>query len=350
MLGLRGEPQAGRAPTRYLRMGVIGSATRNRCSSRCRVGRRDGGDWVKPNMWPLLKRHVGVPLDRAHRCPEFYPMTRGRRWPVILLPGGILPAQPAYQRPLAELGEAADARTRDLEMYAAASVPPPGYSLETEVEGIEGLADGSGFDTPHLVGDPAGGASSLAFAASYPERLRSLTLMEPARTGRTGQTSKEAAVFDPFRTIPGLPPDKIMPVVIETQLAPLVEPPASLPGPRPTWMPSRLLAIGGFLAAFDADEPDVEVLRAFDRPVYFALGGRGNPGLYARIAARLGDVFSDFMLDVHEDRHHFRSTAPLGVRPTGGCLAAALDSGGINPGLDGRMNELIFTAQGGKWR
>ena len=35
-------------------------------------------------------------------------------------------------------------------MYAAASVPPPGYSLETEVEGIEGLADGSGFSYTRL--------------------------------------------------------------------------------------------------------------------------------------------------------------------------------------------------------
>jgi pimeloyl-ACP methyl ester carboxylesterase len=246
-------------------------------------------------------------------------VTRERRWPVILLPGGILPAQPAYQALLAELGDDVEARAKDLEMYADASVPPPSYSLETEVEGIHRLAESAGFETFHLVGYSAGGASSLAFASRYPDRLRSLALMEPAWAGRTGQTSEEAAVFDRFRAIPDLPPDRIMPAFIGTQLAPGVEPPDP-PLEPPPWMPSRLAAIGSFMAAFDAYEPDFGVLRGFDRPVYFALGGRGNPDLYARIAARLGEVFPDFTLDIYDDRHHF--DPPHRVEPAR--LAAAL--------------------------
>lgn len=111
-----------------------------------------------------------------------------------------------------------------------------------------------------------------------------------------------------------------MPAFVRTQLAPGVEPPASPPGPPPPWMPSRLAGIGGFMAAFDAFEPDFEVLRRFDRPVYFALGGRGNPDLYTRMAKRLADVFSDFTLDIFEDRHHF--DPPHRVEPAR--LAAAL--------------------------
>jgi hypothetical protein len=41
------------------------------------------------------------------------------------------------------------------------------------------------------------------------------------------------------------------------------------------------------MGAFDAFEPDFDALRRFDRPVYFALGGRGNPDLYARMATSL---------------------------------------------------------------
>lgn len=96
-----------------------------------------------------------------------------------------------------------------------------------------------------------------------------------------------------------------MPAFIATQLAAGVEPPTSPPGPPPPWMASRLVAIAGFTGAFDAYEPDFDVLRAFDRPVYFALGGRGNPDLYPRMAARLGEVFPDITLDVYDDRHHF---------------------------------------------
>lgn len=129
--------------------------------------------------------------------------------------------------------------------------------------------------------------------------------MKPAWAGRMGQPSDKVAVYDRFRAIPKLSPDEIMPVFIGTQLTPGVEPPSSSAGPPPPWMPSRLLAIGGFMAAFDTYEPDFDALRRFERPVYFALGGRGDPDLYARMAARLRKVLPDFTLEVYEDRHHF---------------------------------------------
>ena len=242
------------------------------------------------------------------------------RWPVVLLPGAVLPAQPAYQALLAELGDSVDARAKDLEMYAGETVPPPGYGLETEVEGIGRVADEAGFRTFHLVGYSAGGASSLAFASRYLDRLRSLALMEPAWAGREGQTPEEMAVFDRFRAIPQMPPDQRTSAFVLAQLAPGVEPPPPAPGPPPPWMPSRLAAIAAFMAAFDEFEPAWEVLRRFDRPVYFAVGGRSNPDDFARIAERLAGVFADFTLDVFEVRHHF--DPPHRVEPAR--LAAAL--------------------------
>ena len=104
------------------------------------------------------------------------------RWRVILLPGGVLPAEPAYKNLLAELGGDVDARTKDLEVYAA-DRPPPDFSLDTEIGGITGVADTAGFDRFHLVGYSGGGASSLAFTAAYPDRVLSLALLEPAWAG-----------------------------------------------------------------------------------------------------------------------------------------------------------------------
>lgn len=232
-------------------------------------------------------------------------MARRPPWPVILLPGGVLPADAAYKALLAELGVDVDAHPKDLEMYAGPLVPPPGYTLEAEVEGVRRIADDAGFATFHLVGYSAGGASSLAFASRYPERLQSLALMEPAWAGRAGQTPEEAAVFDRFRAIARLPADEVMGAFVRTQLAVGVEPPAPPPGPPPPWMASRSAGIGGFIAAFDAYQPDLAVFRRFGRPVYYALGGLSNPDLYARIAARLGDLFPDFTLETYPDRHHF---------------------------------------------
>jgi pimeloyl-ACP methyl ester carboxylesterase len=232
-------------------------------------------------------------------------MAAARRWPVVLLPGAVLPAGPAYQALLAELGDDVDARAKDLEMYAGETVPPPGYGLETEVEGVSRLADDAGFGTFHLVGYSAGGAASLAFASRYPERLRSLALMEPAWAGRSGQSAQEAAVYDRIRVLRELPAELVMPEFVRAQLADGVEPPAPPPGLPPPWMASRLAAIATIQSAFDAYQPDLDGLRRFDRPVCFVLGGRSNPDLYARIAERLGEVFTDFTLDVYDDRHHF---------------------------------------------
>ena len=247
-------------------------------------------------------------------------MTYELPWPVVLLPGGVLPAQPAYQALLAALGDDVDARAKDLEMYAGETVPPPGYSFDVEVEGIRRVADEAGFETFHLVGYSAGGAASLVFASRHPGRLRSLALLEPGWAGREGQTPEEAAVFARFRALRGLPADEVMPAFVRHQLAPGVAPPPAPPGPPPPWMPSRLAGIGWFTAGLDTVEPDFEVLREFARPVYFALGGRSNPDLYARIASRLSRIFPDFTLDVFEDRHHF--DPPHRVEPIR--LAAAL--------------------------
>ena len=104
------------------------------------------------------------------------------RHAVVLLPGGVLPAEPAYAALLEVLGERVDAVVKDLEVYAD-DEPPPDYSLDTEVEGILREADAHGFDRFHLVGYSGGGASSLAFAAEHGERLLSLALLEPAWAG-----------------------------------------------------------------------------------------------------------------------------------------------------------------------
>jgi pimeloyl-ACP methyl ester carboxylesterase len=97
---------------------------------------------------------------------------------VILLPGAVLPADLAYGALLEALGDEVEAVAKELEVYAGEE-PPPEYTLDVEIEGILRAAEASGFERFHLVGYSGGGASSLAFAARHPERLRSLALLEP---------------------------------------------------------------------------------------------------------------------------------------------------------------------------
>jgi pimeloyl-ACP methyl ester carboxylesterase len=214
-----------------------------------------------------------------------------------------LPAEPAYAKLREVLGERVEAVAKDLELYAGAQ-PPPGYSLGNEVEGLLRECDKRGFDRFHLVGYSGGGASSLAFAALHGDRLLSLALLEPAWAGNE-RTPAEQALWQRFRELEGLPPDQFMAGFTRLQLAPGVEPPPRPDGPTPPWMAKRPAGLRAIMAAFDDGELDLGELRAFDKPVYFAVGGRSNPDYYVRMAERLATIFPDFTIETFPERHHF---------------------------------------------
>jgi pimeloyl-ACP methyl ester carboxylesterase len=222
----------------------------------------------------------------------------------ILLPGGVLPAELAYGALLEALGGEVRAEPKDLEVYAGEE-PPPDYSLDAEVEGVLRTAAASGFDCFHLVGYSAGGAAALAFAATHPERLLSLALLEPAWAGNEDLDPSERAVAQEVEGVMALPAEELMPAFVRVQLAPGVDPPPPPPGPPPPWMKTRPAGLRAIVGAFNSGELDLDALRRYRQPVYFALGGLSNPDFYAKRAERLSRVFPDFTVEVFEGRHHF---------------------------------------------
>jgi pimeloyl-ACP methyl ester carboxylesterase len=130
---------------------------------------------------------------------------------VILLPGAVLPADLAYGALLEALGDDVEAVAKELEIYAA-DEPPPDSVLDVEIDGILRAAQASGFDRFDLVGYSAGGAASLAFAATHPERLRSLALLEPAWAGTQGLDPAEEAAWREY--------DRINPEVVGSNPTP----------------------------------------------------------------------------------------------------------------------------------
>jgi pimeloyl-ACP methyl ester carboxylesterase len=215
-----------------------------------------------------------------------------------------MPADLAYGRLIEELGDDVDAIAKDLELYAGPE-PPVGYTLDHEIAGVLRTADNAGFDHFHLVGYSGGGASSLAFAAKQPERLLSLAVFEPAWMGNDDLSAEEQEVWREVDRVAALPPEEMMSAFMAVQLAPGVEPAPPPPGPPPPWMATRPAGIKAFIGAVRSAILDLEALRAFTQPVYFALGGKSNPNYFARTAERARAIFRNFTLDVFDERHHF---------------------------------------------
>jgi hypothetical protein len=103
-------------------------------------------------------------------------LTSNGRPPVMFLPGAINPAAVTYGPLLEVLKDEIRPLLKDLEVYAADTLPPE-YSLEWEIEGIKRAAEAAEMMSFHLI--EYFGGPSLAFTPRYPEWVRSLALIEP---------------------------------------------------------------------------------------------------------------------------------------------------------------------------
>ena len=223
---------------------------------------------------------------------------------VLMLPGGVLPADLAYAGLIDALGDDADAVAKDLELYRSEQ-PPPGWDLGHEVDGLLRAADARGWDTFHLVGYSGGGAVALTTAATRPERLLSLALLEPAWAGRQGRSRREEDSWTAFEALEGLPPQEYMAGFLRLNIEAGVDPPPPPPGPPPPWMARRPAGLAAFVTAFAEADIDPAALERFRRPVLYVLGGLSRQDHYGEIAKRLAGLFPDFTLEVFEGRHHF---------------------------------------------
>jgi pimeloyl-ACP methyl ester carboxylesterase len=228
-----------------------------------------------------------------------------RKPPVILVPGGVMPAALSYGMLLGVVNAKIQAVPKELEVYKSAT-PPAGYKLDMEVEGIRQTADSNGFTRFHLVGYSAGGASSLAFVAQYPERVMSLVLVEPAWAGNEGLTAEDVADWAEMDRLMSLPPDQRMSAFARWQMRPGIEPPRLPlpPDPPPAWMAQRLGGLLAIAGAFKSYSLDRERWRSFQDPVYFSLGSLSTR-FYERMAKMLKRYFTNFRLEVYEGRSHY---------------------------------------------
>ena len=234
-------------------------------------------------------------------------MDRSTKPMVLFVPGGVTPATIAYAGLLPALDGQYRELTKELEVYAG-DRPPADYGLETEVNGILRIAEEAGVERFHLVGFSAGGASSLAFTARYPQRLLSLALIEPAWIGNDGWTAEDKADYAELDRAMTLPPAESLQAFRQWHLKSGVPMPVmpEPPGPPPAWMAKRPAGLQAITRAFKSYSLDRERFRNFPQPVYYAYGSLSR-SFFERNAATLGKLFPRFRAEVFEGLWHFNA-------------------------------------------
>jgi pimeloyl-ACP methyl ester carboxylesterase len=221
---------------------------------------------------------------------------------VICVPGSIAPAAQRYAPLKAAVGDGIELHWKDLEVYRNVA-PPPDYSVELELQGIDRLASSLGLERFHLIGYSGGGFISLAYAGTHPERLLSLGLFEPAAVpGNMSPIEQEA--FDALSArLRGLEGPDFMQVFLGAQVKDgvvLPTPPASaLEG-----MKQRAVGINAMMRSFERYGFDRNRLRSASFPVYFGYGDLTD-ALEEVKAAILATLFSDIRVQRFSGIHHF---------------------------------------------
>jgi homoserine kinase len=249
---------------------------------------------ILPEVRTLFTNPPGFAF--AHR-------TRVAMPPVLVVPGIVYPTVQAYGPLLSRLTGRARLVTKELEVYAdPAQVPPDGYSLDTEVEGIGRAADEAGWDTFHLVGYEAGGLVALAFIERYPERLRSVTLIEPFGTGLGDPPEAWARFLDECERVAALPEERVvgayLPLSVRSRVP--VPPP---PGSTPEAMALRPVGIAALVKIARDTRLNGEKIAAFERPVYVVYGSLSNDA-YIATARALGELLPESTVEEYVGTHH----------------------------------------------
>jgi pimeloyl-ACP methyl ester carboxylesterase len=120
--------------------------------------------------------------------------------PIVLVPGGLTGwlSWTPHQERLAARHQAIRVQPIHNELGSAGEPGDPTYSRRIEQESLRLTLDEMGIERFHLAGWSAGGKTALDFAISAPERIRSLTLVEPAAywiLEEVGETDPELERF-----------------------------------------------------------------------------------------------------------------------------------------------------------
>lgn len=111
-----------------------------------------------------------------HGCTRIHWETIGEGEPVAFL-NGVLMTFASWKLQTVEISRRYSCLMHDFRGQLLSSKPKEPWTLENHAEDFRALLDHLGIDSCHLVGTSYGGEAGMIFAALFPERVRSLTVI-----------------------------------------------------------------------------------------------------------------------------------------------------------------------------
>jgi len=213
--------------------------------------------------------------------------------PLVLVPGiltGWLSWIPHTER-LARSRKVIRVQPIHSELAVRGELPEPGFDWRTEREAFRLTLDALGIERADLAGWSGGGRALVEFCAAYPERVRTLTLIEPAAywvAEQAGGGSEEPRYDESFsQKIAGRPvtEEELLEFLVQ---AGMVSDDYTSDPRWPVWLQNRnALASDQALAWPDRR---LEDLRGLDRPVLLVVGEQTTDWL-KRVISILGESY-----------------------------------------------------------
>ncbi len=222
---------------------------------------------------------------------------------VILISAGNDFGATAYRSLIRIIRSEARVVVKHLEVHAP-DITPAAYAFEQEIASLRDAVDMAGLQHFHAVGYSGGGSVCLAFATKYPERLKSLALIEPAWLGNQERDTTEAAYWAEIDRSMSLPPAEQMAAFLQVQVSAGVELPHVLFAHMLSSARGQFASVGTMNQAFKRYDLERERLRDFRAPVYLAFGSLSNP-IEQRKARLLTELFPDIRVEIYAGLHHF---------------------------------------------
>lgn len=174
------------------------------------------------------------------------------------------------------------------------------WTLATEVAAIDSLRQRVRANQLDLVGYSGGAASAVAYAVAHPERLASLTLIEPPWIGSDVWSEEEAAFREAYERLAETPSKEVWRTIAATLNAPATPVP-----PAPAAEPEDLRnAFLGVWRGYLAEPLDRGRLRQIASPVYLPVG-QGSAARMHTQAEYLASCFPNARVEIYEGAGHF---------------------------------------------